>query len=131
MLFRSISIIPSEENTIANALNGMLKYAGVTIDAAELLNSGKTSMEILNTALEDRGIDLTGCTLKQILYFISEGRPVLGRLESNEYVLIIGYDSYNAILLNCRTNEPYKVGLEDGTSLFQAAGNRFLSYKEK
>lgn len=127
----NISIIPSEENTIANALNGMLKYAGVTIDAAELLNSGKTSMEILNTALEDRGIDLTGCTLKQILYFISEGRPVLARLENNEYVLIIGYDSYNAILLNCRTNEPYKVGLEDGTALFQAAGNRFLSYKEK
>lgn len=130
-LISNISIIPSEENTIASALNGMLKYAGVTIDAIELLNSGKTSLEILNIALEGRGMDLTGCTLKQVLYFVSEGKPVLARMENNSYVLIIGYDSYNAILLNCRTNESYKIGLEDGTALFQAAGNRFLSYKEK
>lgn len=74
------------------------------------------------------GLDLTGCSLRQVLYFVDTGRPVLARKSDEEYVLIVGFDSYNAILLDASSEKPYKIGLEDGTELFRRAGNEFVTY---
>lgn len=124
----TVSVVPAEENTIAAALNGMLKYAGAAVDSEELLAEGMSIMEIVDTALVGRGLNLTGCSLRQVLYFVNAGNPVMAKTEAGHYVLVVGYDMYNAVLLDCRTNSTYKIGLEDGTEMFQRAGNEFLSY---
>lgn len=126
----SVSMPETESDTMTKALGAMLRYAGVAADTAGMLEEGLLPIEILNAGLEDRGIDLTGCTLRQILYFVDSGRPVLAKAGEEEYVLVIGFDSYNALILDTTGRKAYKIGLEDGTKLFEEAGNEFMTYTE-
>ena len=86
-------------------------------------------MEILNEQTEKGGLDLTGCSLRQVLYFVQTNRAVLGKLRG-EYVLIVGYDPYNAVILDPLTNETYRIGLSDGTIAFEESGNEFIVLNE-
>lgn len=124
----NVSAVDSEDISIVKALNSMLKFAGVSVDSRKEFTEGKTTIEIVNEHLGGRGLDLTGCTLKQVLYFIDTDRPVLAKKGEDSYVLIVGFDAYNAILLDFETQTSYKIGLEDGTELFRLAGNEFISY---
>ncbi|NLZ81524.1 MAG: hypothetical protein GX913_06980 [Clostridiales bacterium] len=128
MYLSNVSVIP-QEDTIAASLDGMLLYGGAAVSSKELIEKGKTIIEIINENLENRGIDLTGSTLNQILYYVNKGRPVMGRM-GTEYVLIVGYDSYNVTILNPLSGETIKLGLKDSAELFDNAGNSFISYVE-
>lgn len=75
-------------------------------------------------------LDLTGCTLDMVLYFVGQGRPVLANTPDG-VVTITGYDEYNVILLNPGSDETYYGGLQDSTKLFEEAGNQFVAYIEK
>ena len=75
-------------------------------------------------------IDLSGCTLEQVLYQLSEGRAVVTRLENKSTAVIVGYDRYNTLLYNYDTGEHYYMGINDSTASMLAGGNFFVSYLE-
>ena len=101
-------------------------------DLPEAVAKGTLDLDILNEDLEGQGkaIDMTGCTLEQILYEVSAQRPVIVRGENGEGAVLIGYDDYNTILYNPSTKETYYFGMQDSTNSFQANGNVFLCYLE-
>ena len=74
-------------------------------------------------------MDLTGCTLDEVLYFVSEGRAVSAKTKDG-YVLIVGYDYYNVLLYDPEKQETYYGGMNDSTALFEASGNHFITYIE-
>ena len=74
-------------------------------------------------------IDLTGCTLDEILYFVSHDRPVLA-VTADGVKCIVGYDEYNTHLLTPGEDEWYYYGIQDSTALFLASGNEFYSYTD-
>ena len=56
---------------------------------------------------------LTGCTLDQVLYFVSQEHPVLP-LRQTGVVIITGYDDFgNTILLDAGGTETYFYGPQD------------------
>ena len=75
-------------------------------------------------------IDLSGCTLEQVLYQLSEGRAVVTRLENKSTAVIVGYDRYNTLLYNYDTGEHYYMGINDSTASMLEGGNLFVSYLE-
>lgn len=77
-----------------------------------------------------RVLDLKGCLLSQVLYHVSQGRPVAAETE-NGFVLIVGFDQYNVILYNTDRKETYYGGMNDSTAMFEDAGNNFITYIEK
>lgn len=77
--------------------------------------------------MEQRVLDLTGCTLEQVLYFVSEGTPVLAKTPDG-VVIIGGYDEYNTRLLKQGETELTYAGLQDSTAMFEEAGNVFITY---
>ena len=90
--------------------------------------SGSMDTAALSSALGKTVLDLTGCTLEEILYFVSNKRPVLAAADGGT-VLITGYDDYgNLILLKPGETETYFYGPEDSKALFEAAGNQFVTY---
>ena len=74
-------------------------------------------------------MDRTGCTVEQVLYFVSLGTPVLAMVDQ-EAMLIVGYDEHNTILYDPAANSTRRMGLQDSHALFAAAGNVFLGYME-
>ncbi len=73
-------------------------------------------------------IDLTGCSLENVLYEISAQRAVIAKTGADTSVVIVGYDAYNTWLLDPATGEVSPYGMNDSIALFQQAGNVFISY---
>lgn len=90
--------------------------------------SGSMDTAALSSAMGKTVLDLTGCTLEEILYFVSNKRPVLAAADGAA-VIITGYDDYgNLILLKPGETETYFYGPEDSKTLFEASGNQFVTY---
>ena len=94
---------------------------------------GTLNVPHLKETQEEEGIrvlDLSGCTLAQVLYEVSRGSVIRARIEDGSSVIIVGYDRYNTLLYNEETGDHYYYGMNDSTALFEAGGNVFVSYLE-
>lgn len=102
-------------------------------DIPAIFLSGTMDEQVLKEGLGENGdvMNLTGCTLEQILYQLSEDRAVIARNPDGTTAVIVGYDRYNTLLYNFETGEHYYYGMNDSTNLFAQGGNVFLSYVEK
>lgn len=101
-------------------------------DVPEAMRTGSWDKQALQEAMGEQGtiIDLSGCTLDQVLYEISAQRAVIAKTGNDTSVVIVGYDEYNTYLYNPSTGETYPYGMNDSTALFEKAGNVFISYIE-
>lgn len=118
-------------NTLATCLDLLLNMEDVYISSLTLLNSGQTAGSILKENLSGTTVDLTRCELDAALYYVSEGIPVIAKTDSTNYVLIVGYNELNTIVMNPATGTIYKIGMNDSETLFEQAGNVFISYLPK
>lgn len=87
-----------------------------------------TTPEDLADALDSNALDLTECTLDEVLYFVSHGKAVLA-LGDKGYTTIVGFDEYNTHLLDPNTDEWYYYGINDSTAMFEKHGNVFYTYE--
>ena len=87
----------------------------------------------LEEQLGDGGtvMNLTGCTLEEVLYQVSAQRPVIVSLGDAGNRVIVGYDAYNTLLYNPADQTTSYMGINDSTAAFEKAGNVFISYIEK
>lgn len=117
----------STASKLAVCINAMLSYNGISTDVTSQISEGKTAIEILNEKLPEKSaLDLTGCALDEMLYYVSKGEPVLAMADENSYVVITGYDFYNVVLFNPITGETYKQGQEEAGEMFERSGNKFI-----
>ena len=94
-----------------------------------VLRTGTIDKEELEAGIGRQVIDLSGCTLDEVLYFVSHDKPVLA-VTKDGVKCIVGYDEFNTHLLNPGEEEWYYFGIQDSTDLFLAAGNEFYSYTD-
>ena len=73
-------------------------------------------------------MELTGCSLDAVLYYVNKGYPVMVTLGGEECVLIVGYDEKNTILLNPAEGTIAKMGMNDSRELFAEYGNKYVTY---
>lgn len=109
-------------------LEMVLKYNRILADAKTLSETKKTIYNILKDNLSVEPINLTGCTLDQILYFISSNRPVLAKKDKNHTVLITGYDEYRVTIIDPAAGKTTVMSIANADDMFKAAGNVFISY---
>ena len=113
-------------------LSIMLKQEGMNISVSELLNAGKTPKEILEKSLQlETVLDLNGCTLPQILYYVNQTTPVFGMITVDKAVLIVGYSSTSYVIYDPQLNATRTVAKEELETAFSNAGNVFLAYLRK
>lgn len=94
----------------------------------DAVKSGVMDVDALEEAIGKDVVDLTNCTLEQALYFVGQGRAVIAATLDGP-VIITGYDDYgNTILLKPGETETYFYGPNDSKTLFEEAGNVFISY---
>lgn len=76
-------------------------------------------------------LNLTGCSLDNVLYLVAKGHPVVARLNADgkQNVVIVGYDQFdNTWIYDPATQQTTPMGKEDSTNAFAAQGNLFLSW---
>lgn len=125
--------ITEEKNSLAVCLDIMLQYEGIMRNTEYMLNQGDTIRDVLEENLEEaRVLDLTGCSLDAVLYYVNKDIPVLASFDDGNAVLIIGFNELNTVLMDPLTGgTPFKMGMNDSTRLFEENGNRFITYQRK
>ena len=118
-----------ERGSLAVCLDTLLEYEGIIRNAEYLLGQGQTALDILQENLPDAQIlDLTGCSLDAVLYYVNQDIPVLAMLENGEAVLITGFNEYNVVIMEPSTGRLYQNGMNDTTQWLSENGNRFITY---
>ena len=109
-------------------LEQMLKYNEIYKDVDTLLSGDNTVMSVLRENIDGDVLNLTGCTLDSVLYYVGRGIPVLAMTERGNAVLIVGFDSKNTVIYNPLDTEIRKMGINDSRAYFESYGNKFVSY---
>ena len=121
----NISYPSDTESTIKACTQMLLQSAQVTKTVSEL--KGGSILSMLKNDL-DCPVNLTGCTVDEILYFVSCERPVIGMLNNNHAVLITEYTSSSVTWMDPATHSKKTVSLTAAERMFEDAGYRFVSY---
>lgn len=92
---------------------------------------GQSSMEICLSFMEQYGaeqMDLSGCTLTQILYVVNQGMPVIAVLEGQQAVLITGYSLDTVTYVDPGDGGEHTVSQSRMEDMTAASGNTFIGY---
>ena len=116
------------ESTLAACLNYILTWEGKQADVAEELANGTSPEDILTTHTGGEGLDLSGCSVEEILYTISRETPVIAMLSDSHAVLLIGYNQTNVAYLDPADGQRYSVSKTELESMVNASGNTFIGY---
>ncbi|HEX3075265.1 MAG TPA: cysteine peptidase family C39 domain-containing protein [Lachnospiraceae bacterium] len=115
-------------NSIKACVKMMLSYTNVSVSTSELADRNGSLMEILTEYMKRKPINLTGCNLDEVLYYVSDGKPVIAMKDATHAVLITAYDEFNITVYDPQQGTTWKEGYKDGAKLFERAGNVFISY---
>lgn len=118
-----------ENSSLAVCLNTMLAAEGITRNSQYLLDQGKSALSILDEQMEEAQIlDLSGCSLDAVLYYVDRDIPVMAILQDRSAVLIVGFNELNTVIMDPATGTVYKKGMNDSTEWFNQNGNQFITY---
>lgn len=115
-----------EASSMQSAIEILLSSENNYLDTTSELEAGRTPYEILSEHLNGMVLDLSGCSLNMVLYYVSQGYPVLALEGESQAELIMGYDPQNIILMEPITGESYRKGMNDSTQMFEELGNLFI-----
>ena len=119
-------------SSVAVCLDTILKYEGISRNTQRRLNQGDTVMDILESDLQNHTIlDLSGCSLDAVLYYVNKDVPVLAMLEDGNAVLITGFNDLNIVVMDPVAGTLEKRGMNDSTAWLAENGNQFISYIRK
>ncbi|MCR5687929.1 MAG: hypothetical protein K6G58_07915 [Lachnospiraceae bacterium] len=123
--------VPEEETSTNSAyikcIDTMLQYGGVYKSSEEEIRT-KSLVKVLADNMDADVLDLSGCSLQDVLYYVSRGIPVMAMTGGGNAVIVMGYDSKNTIIYDPKQESVYKLGMNDSKNLFEKAGNRFITY---
>lgn len=119
----------NEVSNLAACAYMVLKQNHFEVDAKALTKKKKPVYNML-AGYMSQPVNLKGCTLEQVLYFVSNNKAVIAMTSDNKAVVISGYSTTQLYLFNPDNKKEVKVNRSEYEKIFKAAGNRFVSYME-
>ena len=117
----------ADGSSVAKNLSAMLGFENLKISVQGLLDRGDTPKAVLSDAMQGMTVlDLAGCELDEVLYYVNCGTPVFAMVSQTEAVLLTGYDASTVTLFD--SGVATRKTLEEAKELFSQAGNLFFAY---
>lgn len=124
--------VTEHNSSLSVCLDTILKFEGVSRSTEYLLEQGNTVISILEASMKNvQVLDLSGCSLDAVLYYVNMDIPVLAMLQDGNAVLIVGFNELNIVVMDPLTGTVYKKGMNDSTTWFEENGNHFITYARK
>lgn len=108
------------------ALAMLLSHAQVPADAEKLSKDSRPIPEIMEDSLKEPVV-LTGCSLDEVLYFISGGKAVIAMKANGQPVVLTAYDETTVTWFDPAAGS-VKQKIKNAAAMFEDAGNVFISY---
>lgn len=122
-------VISSDQAYVWEKGNRDLAYS--TDAAAFTVQAGESSLDACERYMEKydaQKVDLTGCTLDQVLYVINKGCPVIALTDASHAILLTGYTKTDITYIDPSTGGVYTAAVSDMESMVSGSGNTFIGY---
>ncbi len=114
-------------SSLASCVHMVLKANHYDVDVADIEKQGQNVYEMLAKYLQ-RPVNLKGCSLEEILYFVSGNKPVIAMTGSNHAVVIGGYDTHKLLIYDPLQGKKKMVSRSEYEKTLKMAGSQFVSY---
>lgn len=122
-------VLAENGNSLAICLDSILTYEGVSTNSQSLLSRGQNIQEILQSNIPNAQIlELMGCNLDAVLYYVNRDLPVLVMLDDNAAVLITGFNEKQIVVMDPEKGSLYKIGMDEAELWFAQNGHAFITY---
>lgn len=119
----------NETGSLAVCLDTILELEGISRKTQPMLDIGEDALNILKNSLrQEQILDLRGCPLDTVLYYVDQDIPVLVLMDNQDVYLITGFNEYNIVLMDPKLGTVYKKGINDSRAMFEENGNQFITY---
>lgn len=119
----------NETGSLAVCLDTILELEGISRKTQPMLDIGEDALNILKNSLrQEQILDLRGCPLDTVLYYVDQDIPVLALMDNQDVYLITGFNEYNIVLMDPKLGTVYKKGINDSRAMFEENGNQFITY---
>ena len=121
--------VTEDKNSLGVCLDTMLAQEGIMRNSSYLLSQGENAVEILENNLENAQVlELTGCALDDVLYYVDKDIPVMVRLGQQRAVLITGFNDSEVVILDPDAGTLSKMKKKQAETIFEEAGNYYITY---
>ena len=118
-----------QKNSQNVCLDIVLRQMGNPIETAELLTENKTCQEILAMAPgEYQWMDITGCSLESMLYYIDRDIPVMVLYDTGEAILITGFNQFNIVVMDPVARKLGYMSRSDAKAMLENTNNQVFTY---
>lgn len=126
-------IQPHEEDrnasTVVQAVSALLNYKGKGVSIKNLIAGGATPKSAMESTLTDSVVlDVSGCSVKDIIFYVGEGSPVFAMTSADTAVLVTGYSASQIYYYDPAAHTTFSKSYEDADRWFKKAGNIFFTY---
>ena len=124
-----VATVTEDKNSLGVCLDTMLAFEGIMRNSSYLLEQGESAIDILTDNLENAQVlELTGCSLDDVLYYINKDIPVMVRLGQQKAVLITGFNDSEVVLLDPDAGTLSKMKKKQAEKIFEEAGSYYITY---
>lgn len=119
-------------SSIVKCISAMLEWEGEGISVTDLTEQGYTPKQVLENTLKNSVVfDLTGCTVDEIIFYVSCQKPVFAMTGTDSAVLVCGYTAESVSCYDPDSGEIRSMSMEEANQVFASAGNVFFTYLDK
>ena len=117
------------ESDIAQCIDAILSFESISNNAETYLESGEDVYDVMKQVMSDKKtLNISGATLDEVLYYVSQQTPVIAMDDNGKAVLIVGYDSSSVTVFYPLSDQTKKISLEKGAEIFASGGSLFIGY---
>lgn len=118
-------------SSFVKALSIILSHEGVSIGVNNMVESGQTPIQILQTTFRNYMIlEMEDCTVDETLYFVDQGTPVLARIGVDQAILLTGYTSNTIYYYDPASGTNKSADYATMQALIEVGGNYFIAYNK-
>lgn len=117
------------ESPLSVCMDEMMRYEGVIRNSEVLLLSGDSIEYILSDNMENvKVLNLSGCKIDQLYFYLDNDIPVLAILQSDTAVLITGHNEKELVIMDPASGELMKKDISSMEEVFERGANQFITY---
>ena len=94
--------------------------------AMDRLRQQEAPADIMKDLNNGRLLDLTGCTAEQMISLLDQNIPVIGMLDTQNAVILVGYVDYSLIYIQAETGERRITSTRQMDEMTSASGNTYV-----
>ena len=113
--------------SLTDCLYMVLSYEGAQATEDDI-KQYDDPVTVLNTLGKKKGIDVTGLSLDMLLGYVSDGIPVISRIDDGRYVLIVSYNDEDVRYYDPVENKEIVVSREEYTDMMVVCQNESYTY---